>query len=68
MYDFISYLSKRDSDLWLNHYETISEMSAAEVEARKPKDGDWIDPSHYGFNVEGDDCNSRGGQQLGTVM
>jgi len=58
MYDFISYLSKRDSDLWLSHYETISEMSATEVEARKPKDGEWLDQNHYGFNVEGDDCES----------
>ena len=33
-------------------------MTATEVEARKPKDGEWIDQNHYGFNVEGDDCES----------
>ena len=41
MYNFISFLERRDDDLWFRHYETISEMSLAELEARKPKDGLW---------------------------
>jgi hypothetical protein len=57
MHDFISFLERRDGDLWLSHYETISEMSMAEIEAREPKDGKWVDDTHYGFNVEGDDCD-----------
>ena len=56
MHDFISFLERRDGDLWLSHYETISEMSMAEIEARKPKDGEWLKDDVYGFNVEGDEC------------
>ena len=55
MYNFISFLERRDDDLWFRHYETISEMSMAELETRKPKDGRWENDNTYVFNVEGDD-------------
>ena len=59
MYNFISFLERRDDDLWFRHYETISEMSVAEVEARKPKDGHWSDDNNFHFNVEGDECGKE---------
>ena len=60
MYNFISFLERRDDDLWFRHYETISEMSMAELEARKPKDGRWEDSTTFVFNIEGDDCGGSG--------
>jgi len=75
MYNFISFLERRDDDLWFRHYETISEMSLAELEARKPKDGHWLSPSQYQFNIEGDDCGNKfcydvffGGDSLKTTI
>jgi len=56
MYNFISFLERRDSDLWFRHYETMSEMNMTELETRKPKDGHWENDTTYAFNVEGDDC------------
>jgi hypothetical protein len=48
---------------WLNlvesSYEAIYEMTAAEVESLRPKDGKWIQYDTYVFNVEGDNCGTK---------
>ena len=59
MYDFISFLSKRDSSLFIENYEAIYEMSVTEVESLQPKDGKWYNKNTYAFNVEGDECGTK---------
>jgi hypothetical protein len=75
MKTFFEYLERRDDYLWLSDYESISEMSITELETRKPKDGNWLSPSQYQFNVEGDNCGNEfcydvffGGDSLKTTI
>jgi hypothetical protein len=63
MLDFISFLGKRDEDLYYHHLEVVLERSVAEVESNPPKDGAWIDNNHFGFNVEGDEEGLRENQR-----
>lgn len=59
MLDFISFLGKRDEDLYYRHLEVVLERSVAEVESNPPKDGAWLDNNIFGFNVEGDEDGLR---------
>lgn len=55
MYDFISFLGKRDEDLYYHNLEVVLERSVAEVESNPPKDGRWEGQLVFSFNVEGDE-------------
>ena len=38
---------------------TLHERSASDIRAIKPKDGKWVSPYTYEFNVPGDDCGKE---------